>query len=88
MNEPKRKIEIRLNPDFDNQETPYSYVVLEWSNGPCMWHGPNSDQIEEIVKPGTENGCWFNTGVCGWEATPEVAFTKALERAKERGLTS
>ena len=80
----ERKIEINLCPDCDpdNQDTPYSYIVLEWSNHPCLWHGPNSDQTEESIRPGTEDGCWFNTGVCGWAATPEEAFTKALNRSK------
>lgn len=82
---PERKIEIVLNPDTDpdNQDTPYSYVVLEWGDGPCLWNGPNSDQSQTIM-PGTENGCWHNTGVCGWEATLEQAFAKALERSREK----
>lgn len=75
MKKSERKLEISLTPDTSNgNETPYFYVVLEWSDKPCTLDG-------EIV-PGSENGCWFNAGICGWTATPMSAFCEAFNRLR------
>lgn len=75
------KIEVFLEADTDpaNQDTPYAYCVLAWSEGPTYWHGWNNDEGEHI-KPGSEHGGWYNTGICGWAATPEAAFAEAKTR--------
>lgn len=80
------KIEVFLTTDThpDNQETQYFYCLLDWGDGPTWWHGPNSDQEEKSIMPGTEQGSWFNTGICGWAATPEAAFADALARYREK----
>jgi len=81
MANPKRKIEVGLNADRDpdNQETPYSAIVLQWSWGPTYFFNPVSSR-EEIL-PGTENGSWFNTGIVCWGKTPEAVFNEALKWA-------
>jgi len=70
----ERKIEISLEPDTDpeNQDTPYFYIILEWSDKPATQAG--------VIVPGTENGCWFNTGICGWAASPADAFVQLMIR--------
>lgn len=87
------KIEVFLTPDDDPENvdwndptirTPYFYCVLDWGDGPTKWHGPNSDQAEESIMPGTENGSWYNTGICGWAVSPEAAFAEGLARFREK----
>jgi hypothetical protein len=79
--EPSRKITVNMIPD--DGPLPYSYCVLEWSDSPCLWNGIDSNGPEQVM-PGTENGSWFNTGICGWEKTPEEAFLSALKRFREK----
>jgi hypothetical protein len=76
----ERKIEISLTPDTrdGNGKTPYFYVILEWTDRPCY--------LEGKTVPGSENGCWFNTGICGWEDSPHRAFGKAMKRLRIKAL--
>lgn len=82
LENPKRKIEVSLRADRDpdNQDTPYSAIVFQWSWGPTYIYNSNTEQQE--IMPGTENGGWHNTGVVCWGKTPEDAFTQALEGSK------
>ena len=76
---PDRKIVVNMTPDTDpdNLDTPYSYCVLEWTKNHCL-------DGEGKILPGTEHGCWFNTGICGWMPTPEMAFASAIKQFNER----
>ena len=74
MNTPK--IEVDLNPNPDDNETPYFYVILDWSDGPT-WEGNH-------IIPGSERGGWFNAGISGWAKTPEEAFAEGLKRFREK----
>jgi len=86
------KIEVHLVPDDDPENvdwndstirTPYFYCVLDWGNGPTWWNGLDSKGPKSIM-PGTENGSWYNTGICGWCATPEAAFAEGLARFRAK----
>jgi hypothetical protein len=78
-NDPKIEVYLDADTDPDNQDTPYFYCVLVWSDGPTLWHGENSEEPESIM-PGTEKGSWYNSGISGWAVTPEEAFAEALTR--------
>ncbi len=84
---PKIEVFLDAGDDPDNQDTPYFYCVLAWGEGPTYWHGWGNDEPEHI-KPGTEHGGWYNTGICGWAATPVAAFAEALERFAELPRTT
>ena len=74
MNTPK--IEVDLYPNPDANETPYFYVVLDWSDGPT-WDA-------DLIVSGSEHGGWFNIGISGWAETPEKAFTEGMRRFKDK----
>lgn len=82
LENPDRKIDVglRADRDPDNQDTPYSAIVLQWGWGPTYAYNPKTEKQE--ILPGTENGGWFNTGVVCWGKTPEDAFAQALDGSK------
>jgi hypothetical protein len=82
MKNPKIEVHLVSDTDPDNQDTPYFYCVLDWGDGPTWWNGWNSDEPKSIM-PGTERGSWYNTGICGWAATPEQAFAEGLTRYRK-----
>ena len=90
-NDPKIEVFLVPSNEPEDRDVPYHYVVLAWSDGSCWWNGLNGDQMERTIMPGTEHGCWYNTGIVGWEATPEAAFAEGLKAYREwlcRGYTA
>jgi len=72
------QIEVSLVPNKCCGQ--YHYVVTAWTDQPCYQNGRDGTSI---IMPGTENGCWYNTGINGYETSPEAAFAKGLKRYTE-----
>lgn len=82
--------DYKLEIVFQPHEKDYFYCLLAWSDNPSYHSVEVLNESGEFIEykdevlPGTENGTWYNTGICGREDTPEEAFRVCMERFREK----